>query len=179
MPKVLHREAKGGFANECFFIQVERQSYWNRTDTIANIPSDFVLFTRARLAPQSRGRWEVSLNRINVQQSHVSIDHGKRYRIQSAGAAKAVDQVSPHINPAGQWNDVMIVGRGKNLDLYVGDLFVTAMAMQEELGTGAVSFGLYNLDRNNAAPTAEWERLTIWPGDNVPTFDERRRALLK
>jgi hypothetical protein len=171
-------EWDSGYAKGRWFMR-SPGGYWIGPD-ITRFGAPFACQVIAQVVDPPTSAWDLIFG-------HPKLDHSHKVRVDGAGAVKVlfwdhkltVDRrllthTPKSIKPHSGFDALLIVGRARQLDLYLNGLPLLArpVVLQHDIGPGEIHIGV--LSANTGGGHIELKRLTVWPAEGVPSLGGRQ-----
>jgi serine/threonine protein kinase len=165
-------EWDSGFAKGRWFMKTQA-GYWFGTE-VTRFSLPFACQVVARVEPPTAA-WDLIF--------FVDKKHSHKIHVNGVGSIQVLfheekstsDQtlfthIAKSIKPHTSFDTFLIVGRSRQLDLYVNGAPLTPrpVILQHDIGPGGIDFGV--TAANSGGGLMEVKRLTLWPAEGVPTL---------
>jgi serine/threonine-protein kinase len=158
-----------GFAKGRWFMKTQA-GYWFGTE-VTRFSPPFACQVVARVEPPNAA-WDLIF--------FIAKKHSHKIRVNGEGSVQVLfhdDRLNPEtlfthiaksIKPHAGFDTFLIVGRSRQLDLYVNGAPLTPVMLQHDIGPGGIDFGV--TAANPGGGHLEVKRLTLWPAEGVPAL---------
>jgi formylglycine-generating enzyme required for sulfatase activity/tetratricopeptide (TPR) repeat protein len=166
---------EAGYANGKYFVAVPPGGdRYNWTDS-GPFP-DFAVEAVGRVTKSTAGQWLLGIMNIGQRTIHFRLNGEGELEIEAADWFPAKWRPLGRfrhnaIKPGEAFNKLLLVVRGQRIEVYVNDVAVCDPIISDVKLPAQFLLGAYS--QKNQAVRAEFERITVWSAEGLPTPEER------